>query len=124
VISNRGLGSITAIGDLFMEADVPVVITRVNYDAISEAVAVGKRNVAPSATKNPLIHIETSQITSPDGLKVYVGELGPERLLFGSYAPYHYTGAARKVLEKAEISDADRQKIAIHNFNRLLRRAL
>ncbi len=111
LISNRGLGSLTEIADVFDGADLPIVYMRVNYDAVSEALAVG--------AKNPQVHVETSLIDTPDGLKVYTRELGAHRLLFGSYAPMHYLGAAHMTLAKAELAEDQRQHIAYDNFIRL-----
>jgi hypothetical protein len=114
LVSNRGLGSLTEIGDLFSGAGIPVILMRVNYDAVSEALAV--------AAKNPSVHVETSLVDTPDGFKVYVQVIGADRLLFGSYAPYHYLGSAAKTLTNAEITDAAREQIARSNFMRLFGR--
>ena len=114
LISNRGLGSLTEIGDVFRDTGVPVVLMRLNYDAIAEGVAV--------AARNPRICIETSLIDTPDGFKVYTREVGAARLLFGSYAPYHYLGAAATMLRNAEISQEDRRMIGHDNFTRLFHR--
>ena len=111
LISNCALGSLTQIADLFKGSGVPVVLMRVNYNSIAEALAVG--------AANPLVYVDSSLIDTPDGLKVFVRELGSDRLLFGSYAPFHYVGAAAKTLANAEISDAERERIAYSNFMRM-----
>ena len=48
--------------------------------------------------------------------------LGPERILFSSDYPYRFTrdGGARRFLQDADLSDADRTMIAHGNWERLV----
>ena len=66
------------------------------------------------------LHIDTSRYELDGGIAGFCRTYGPERLLFGSNLPYTSPGGPMLTLAHADISEADRQKIAAGNLDRLL----
>jgi predicted TIM-barrel fold metal-dependent hydrolase len=94
------------------EAAVPVIFTEARYYPLSE--------LLPLAERYPHIFIETSRLTSPDGIELCVETIGASRLVFGSGTPRYPAGVAWQVLRDAAISEKDREAIAWRNAARLL----
>jgi uncharacterized protein len=68
------------------------------------------------------VSVTASGMWSPRYLRWALEVLGPERILFSSDYPYRFTpdGGARRFLEQANLSDADRQAIAHRNWERMV----
>ncbi len=94
------------------EAAVPVIFTEARYYPLSE--------LLPLAQRYSHIFVETSRLTSPDGVEHCVRELGAHRLVFGSGTPRYPAWVAWQTLHDAAISEADREAIAWRNAARLL----
>ena len=94
------------------DARIPVIFTEARYFPLSELLAV--------AETYPHIFIETSRITSPEGIELCVETIGADRLVFGSGAARYPAWVAWQTLERAAISPADRETIAWRNAARLL----
>jgi predicted TIM-barrel fold metal-dependent hydrolase len=94
------------------EAGVPVIFTEARYYPLCE--------LLPLAERYPHVFIETSRLTSPDGIELCVETVGAERLVFGSGTPRYPAGVAWQVLQDAAISEEDREAIAWRNAARLL----
>ena len=112
IISVIGLGAITEVASVFNDEAI-VIFTSVNYGSFSEALAVMK--------KYQNTYIETSLFDTPDSYEIFIREVGAERIIFGSYSPYHYFSSSFLPLERAEISDREKQFVLKENIKRLLK---
>ncbi|RKY65221.1 MAG: hypothetical protein DRQ08_06210 [Candidatus Latescibacterota bacterium] len=110
--SAPGLGRITELARATDGHGVPVVVTGVNYNQFSEAIAVMR--------SRDNFYITTSLLDTPDAYEAFVREVGAGRLMFGSYSPLHYFSSSFLALEKAELGDEDRRLILRENAERLL----
>jgi predicted TIM-barrel fold metal-dependent hydrolase len=88
-------------------AALPVIFTEARYYPLSE--------LLPLAGRYPHIFIETSRLTSPDGIEHCVAAVGASRLVFGSGTPRYPAWIAWRILQDAAISEEDRQAIAWRN---------
>ncbi|MDZ7373592.1 MAG: amidohydrolase family protein [candidate division KSB1 bacterium] len=66
------------------------------------------------------LYVEFSSLQAHRILEYLARELGPERLLFGSEAPVKSPGAARALLDYAELDEPTKSLIAGENLRRLL----
>jgi len=79
------------------------------------------RNSWPLLERFPNVYLESSMVSmEAGGLEAAARAYGAERLLFGTGFPYHSAPAAVLDLLHAEISDADKEKIAWGNAAALL----
>lgn len=69
----------------------------------------------------PNIFFDTSGITTPYIIEFAVQEIGAERILFGSDAPWCSFRAMCYTVMDANISEEDKQKILGENFNALIK---
>lgn len=67
------------------------------------------------------IAITTSGVCSPAALLGAVAAIGADRILFAVDYPFEHTDVAVKFLDSAPVSDADREKIAHGNAERLFK---
>ena len=83
----------------------------------------------PAKLKQPVsdyfrqhVSVTPSGLWSQRYLRWALEMLGPERILFSSDYPYRFTreGGARRFLQEADLSDADRAMIAHGNWERLV----
>lgn len=75
----------------------------------------------PLLERYPNVYLESSLVSlEAGGLEAAVRTWGAERILFGSGFPFHYAHAAVLDLLHANISDAEREKIAAGNLRTLL----
>jgi predicted TIM-barrel fold metal-dependent hydrolase len=91
---------------------IPLIFTESRYFPLTELI--------PLARHYSDVFIDTSRLTSPGGIALCVRELGPDRLLYGSGACRYPAWVAWQQLERAVISDTDREAIAWRNAARLL----
>lgn len=68
------------------------------------------------------LFLETSNYTTLDGIEYVTKKFGAERLIFGSGAPFVATGAAVAKILYANISEAEKEKIAHGNLENLMGR--
>lgn len=68
------------------------------------------------------VSVTPSGMWSPRYLRWALEVLGPERILFSSDYPYRFTpdGMARRFLDEADLSEADRNAIAHGNWERMV----
>ena len=74
------------------------------------------------AQENPHIFIETHLIGSMDFIEVLVKEVGEDRLLFSSGAPFHCFSSATLPILNARISEKTKEKIFFRNISGLLKK--
>ncbi|MBN1542145.1 amidohydrolase family protein [candidate division KSB1 bacterium] len=78
------------------------------------------RILTPLMDRFANLHIEFSNYQGNRMLEFYAGRVGAERVLFGSESPLKSPGAARSYVDYADLTLAERQKIAGGNLLRLL----
>ena len=93
-------------------AGVPLIFTEARYYPLAE--------LLPLAERYPHVFLETSRLTSPEGIERCVETVGADRLVFGSGTARYPAWVAWQVLERADVSDEDREAIAWRNVARLL----
>jgi predicted TIM-barrel fold metal-dependent hydrolase len=94
------------------DSGVPLIFTEARYFPLTE--------LLPLAQRFPNIYIETSRLTSPNGIEHCVDALGAERLLYGSGACRYPAWVAWQTLERSRISGEQREMIAWRNAARML----
>jgi predicted TIM-barrel fold metal-dependent hydrolase len=112
IACNMGYGFMTRIARETRGLGYPVVILGCSYDALSEFIVL--------SAENPNLYIETSLLTTPDAFEVLVKKAGANRIIFGSGIPLAYFKAAYMMIEKAEISEEEKEAILHLNFERLM----
>jgi hypothetical protein len=103
---------ISAIGELAKRADNPIIIDGLRYDRLAEAIVV--------MGECPNVFIETHLINSPDFLELVKAEVGVDRIIFGSYGPLAYVGAALAPVQHATITDEEKAQVLGQNLLRIL----
>jgi predicted TIM-barrel fold metal-dependent hydrolase len=103
---------INAIGELARQVDNPIIVEAFRYDKLAEAMVV------MGQVQN--IYVETHLINSPNFVELLSSEVGVERMVYGSYAPLAYIGAATAPIEYAHVSDEDKALILGGNIQRIL----
>ena len=84
-------GSATVCERLAEETGVRIVMLAVRYAILSESIVSMKRSKR--------LYLEISKLNTPDAIRASCDEVGPERILFGSGAPFNYAANARAVAE-------------------------
>jgi predicted TIM-barrel fold metal-dependent hydrolase len=79
------------------------------------------RLIVPLMKKHPRLLVEFSNYQANHGIENFVGWFGAERILFATGALEKSPGAAKAYLDYAQISLADKKKIAGENLARLLK---
>ena len=109
---HQNTGVITEIAALAGQYDLKFLITGVYYGNLAEAIAV--------AQSEKRILLETHLVNSPDGFQVLLGEIGAERLIYGSQSPLHHINTSLLPLLHSSIKDEDKEKILHGNIEREL----
>jgi predicted TIM-barrel fold metal-dependent hydrolase len=103
---------ISAIGEMAKHIPNPVIVEAFRYDKLAEAIVVMQ--------EVPNVFVETHLINSPNFLELLRLEVGLERVLYGSYAPLAYAGAALAPIQHARVPDEDKALILGGNLRRIL----
>ncbi|CAN5719163.1 hypothetical protein BH23CHL4_BH23CHL4_26510 [soil metagenome] len=93
------------------DTNLPLIFTEARYFPLSELI--------PLAQRFPNVYIETSRLTSPNGIALCVEEIGASRLIYGSGACRYPAWVAWQTLQRAPISIEDKEAIAWRNAARL-----
>ena len=103
---------ISTIGEMAKGVDNPIIIEGFRYDRLAEALVVMGQfdNVC----------IESHLLNSPNFVELLKAEGLLDRLIFGSYAPLAYVGAATAPIESADVSDEEKAMIFGGNVSRIL----
>lgn len=91
---------------------IPIILSGVGYENLAEALAVMKQDER--------IHLETHRLTCADGLELVAGEVGAQRLIFGSYSPLNYFSSSFLMVKFSQLSDGDKAGVLGGNLARLL----
>jgi predicted TIM-barrel fold metal-dependent hydrolase len=119
VLAGSGVGlmipageGISTIGELAGRIDNPIIIEGFRYDRLAEAIVVlGQRDN---------VCIESHLLNSPNFVELLKAEGLLDRLIFGSYAPLAYVGAATAPIESADVSDEEKAMMFGGNISRIL----
>ena len=90
-----------------------VVLVGAGYGSNAETYAV--------CTSYDNVFAETHQFASPGTIEGLAWVAGAHKLMFGSNSPDRYFGAARMMVDSADLSETDRAAILGHNAVRYLR---
>lgn len=97
-------GSATVCERLAEKTGARIVMLAVRYAILSESIISMKRSKR--------LYLEISKLNTPDAIRVSCDEVGPERILFGSGAPFNYAANARAVAEHNNLTDDELEWIA------------
>ena len=103
---------ISTIGCLAERVDNPIIIEGFRYDRLAEAIVV--------LEQRDNVCIESHLLNSPNFVELLKAEGLLDRLIFGSYAPLAYVGAATAPIESADVSDDEKAMIFGGNIRRIL----
>jgi len=94
-----------------------------NLDVILSGIFIdgGLRNIYPLLGELKNLHIEISGCAAEGFIEEICQKFGSERILFGTNYPILSSAAAISMLEMAEISQEDREKIGHENAERILK---
>ncbi len=113
VMVNAGrTGDATALAQIIANKEHPLILEGVTFETLAESVAVMRRH------QN--IYIETHALTVPGGLRFLVGQIGADRIIFGSDCPRSSLGGALRYVMDSEIPEEDMAKVLGGNIKRLL----
>ncbi len=93
--------------------DLHVMLQKARWESVRDVVALMQRH---SRT-----YVDFSSFQIHYGPEFMIEKVGADRLLLGTEWPFKSPGAARSLIDYAEISASDRKKIAGENLGRLLK---
>jgi len=112
IVDTPGIGSLSVLARVCPPKPPPIIATYINYGNLAEAICAMRRIET--------LCICTDHLNSPDGIEVVVRELGSERLIFGTGAPFEEIEPCLITLEAAKIGEDERQMIAGGNLSNML----
>ena len=78
------------------------------------------RLIYPLLARYPNVYFETGDFSMPQGFEEVCRKFGSERMLFGTNFPTNSMAGSMYALQQADISQADKEKIAHLNLERLI----
>jgi predicted TIM-barrel fold metal-dependent hydrolase len=113
------MGSPRAIAEL--AARYPAVTVIMGHPALTRA----QRDEATAAVADrDNVYVDVAYQHDPQNTEALVAALGPDRVLFGSDAPFYDVGATLDSVRRAALSDDARERILHHNAAALIDRML
>jgi predicted TIM-barrel fold metal-dependent hydrolase len=106
-------GEATRLARIVEGLDVPVILAHITYSILGEAVGVMKRHAN--------LYLEAHRLVTPGVVELLVAELGPERLLFASGAPYWEIVPTLSMIREADLSEEAKSAILGGNACRLFK---
>jgi len=101
----------TAVGRATEGKGVPAILVDVSYSNMAEVIAAMQRF--------PNLYAETNWMSIPGGIEVMVGEVGADRLLYGSGAPFYPVSRALNHVFEAAVSEEEKAQVLGGNAVRL-----
>ena len=95
------------------EFDLDVICTGLGYSFEAEAIAL--------AQDFPRFYCDAGRLTGPDGIALFCRHVGSHRLVYGSDYPFDAIEPSLFLLQQADISERERERIAATNIKELLR---
>lgn len=91
---------------------VPIILDHMGYRyQVPEALAAARRV--------PNIYLATTAVMEPHFIRLAVQEIGAERVIFGTNAPFVHSSTQLMVIKQAELGESDEKKIVSENSLRL-----
>ena len=112
MINVEQMGDITQLASIVADLEIPIILDSCSWNNMAEAIVLSE--------DNPHVYIVSGRLFLSQGVEGLVGEIGAERLLFGSYAPLHCFSSSFKCVMEADISESDKAKILSGNAKRIL----
>jgi len=112
IITANVVGDITKLCSFVEGRELRVIMRNIHYTMFSEAIVAGKQY--------PRIYYDAQRLNGPHTVDIFVKELGSDRLVYGSNTPFDNIPSSLMLIQKANISDADRENILSKNMTRLL----
>lgn len=106
------LGSLTLLASKTASLTTPLLVTGVGYGNLGEAMSVMQ--------SDPKVVIEAHGLSSPDAYEVLASKVGTDRVVFGSFAPYHSLASAVLPLARCSLTTEQKTQIASGNIRRVL----
>ena len=113
LIYNTGYGLMTKVVRETRGRGYPVIMLGCSYSALSEFIVL--------SIENPHLYIETSLLDTPDAFELLTRKVGSSRIIFGSGIPLNYFESSYLMVERAEISEHDKELILYYNLEDLLK---
>jgi len=112
MVNTTAYGSATDLVRMTEGCTFPIILSGVGYWTLSEAVVLMK--------EKENIFLESSHLDSPDAIETIVGQVGVDRILFGSNAPVTYFRGPYLTVTNSDVSDKDKEMILHWNALRIL----
>jgi predicted TIM-barrel fold metal-dependent hydrolase len=106
-------GDATRLARIVEGLGVPVVLANITYSTLGEAVIVMKRHTT--------LYLEAHRLVTPGVVELLVAELGVERLLFASGAPFWEIVPTLSMIREADLSEDAKCAILGENARQLFR---
>jgi len=115
MISIPNPGDTTKLYTAIKELDLPIILSGLNdaYIFFSELLTVCKLK------EN--LYVETHCFTTPDAYELFVREVGPDKIIYGSGSPLTYIGSSLNSLMNSDVSERDKKLILRENILKLIK---
>jgi predicted TIM-barrel fold metal-dependent hydrolase len=105
-------GEASSVGAATADLGVPVVLVGCQYDNVVDVLAAVRRF--------DHLYLETSRMAYLDGIEIAVREVGADRILWGTGAPFRAMQSTLNVVGLARLADDEKRAILAGNARRLL----
>lgn len=112
IVDCTGGGTFSSLAHHAQGSKVPILATHVHYTNLAEAICVSR--ILPN------LYFIIDHLNGPDSLEILVSEVGVERVVFGTGAPFAQIEPTKLVLESSKLSPEEKEAIAHGNISRLL----
>lgn len=106
-------GDATRLARIVAGVSAPVILANITYSTLGEAVMVMKRHAN--------LHLEAHRLVTPGVVELLVAEVGYERLLFASGAPFWEISPTLCMIREADLSESAKGAILGGNARRLFK---
>ena len=119
--SGMGMPPIKFEGLIKSYPDVTIILAHLGFDTDFEHMFSAALQAFYLARKYKNVYLDTSTATWVQYfLEQAMEEVGPDKILFGTDAPWFYPAIAKACIDDLEISDSDKSKILGGNIARVL----
>jgi predicted TIM-barrel fold metal-dependent hydrolase len=119
--SGMGLAPITFEGVIKSYPDIPIILAHLGFDQNWSNMFSSPLQAFYLARKYKNVYLDTAAANWVQYiLEQAIEEVGPDKIIFGTDAPWFYPAIMKACINDLEISDTDRAKILGGNIARLL----